>query len=314
MNAPHFILRLLAAVPVLLAVSLLAFALGGLAPGDPAEIALRRGGGEPTPEAVAALRTSLGLDQPAPLRFAGWLGRALRGDLGASYRNGAPVAGELGDRLGASLLLAASALGLALAVGVPIGILAALRPRSGPDGLARGLALLGASLPSYWLGLLLIYLFAVRLQWLPSGGSATPAHLVLPAVSLALRPAAALARLVRSGLLDELGRDYVVAARARGLRPLAVLHHALRNALLPVVTYSGVSFGRLLGGVALVETVFGWPGLGRLVVEAVFDRDTPVIQGFVLLSGLVFITANLLVDMSYRRLDPRVRLGEAAHA
>lgn len=312
MSGTTWLQRVLAAAPVLLAISLLTFVLGGLAPGDPAEVALRRGGGEPTPEAVSELRARWGLDEPAPWRYLAWLGRALRGDLGHSYRNGAAVAAELGARLGASLALAGAALGLAGLIGLPVGVLAAVWRGSPGDLATRGLALLGAALPSYWLGLLLIYLFAVHLNWLPSGGSASVAHLVLPATALALRPAAGLARLVRNGLLDELAREYVLAARGRGLRHRAVVEHALRNALLPVVTYAGLSFGRLLGGVALVETVFGWPGLGRLVVEAAFDRDTPLIQGFVLLSGLVFIGANLVVDLSYRWFDPRVRLGGIA--
>ncbi|MBA2449573.1 MAG: ABC transporter permease [Chloroflexi bacterium] len=305
---PYFGQRLVRLGLVLLLVSGLAFGLGNLAPGDPAEQALRRGGGEPTAEAIAALRERFGLDRPLPLRYLSWLGQALIGDLGTSYRDREPVLRHLLRGLSFTAVLGVTALGVAVGLGVPLGVLAALRRGGLADQAVRLLAVLGFAVPSFWLGLLLILFFALTLRLTPTGGSDGPAHLILPALTLAARPAAGLARLTRATLLETLNRDYVRAARARGLaEPSVVLGHALRNALLPVVTFAGLAFGRMLGGAAIVETVFAWPGLGRLVVEAAFDRDYPVVQGFVLLSGAVFVTLNLSVDLMYRTLDPRVR-------
>lgn len=293
---------------VLLLVSALAFGLGNLAPGDPAEQALRRGGGEPTSEAIMALREQLGLDRPLPQRYLGWLGRAVIGDFGTSYRDREPVLQHLLRGLSFTAVLGVAALAVAVGLGVPLGLLAAVRRGGLADQAVRLLAVFGFAVPSFWLGLLLILFFALTLRLTPTGGSDGPAHLILPALTLGARPAAGLARLTRATLLETLSRDYVRAARARGLaEPAVVLGHALRNALLPVVTFAGLAFGRMLGGAAIVETVFAWPGLGRLVVEAAFDRDYPVVQGFVLLSGALFVTLNLSVDLLYRALDPRVR-------
>lgn len=293
---------------VLLLVSAMAFGLGNLAPGDPAEQTLRRGGGEPTAEATATLRQQFGLDRPLPLRYLSWLGQAMLGDLGTSYRDRAPVLEHLLRGLSFTATLGVASLAVAVGLGVPLGVLAALRRGGLADHAVRLLAVLGVAVPSFWLGLLLILLFALTLRLTPTGGSDGPAHLILPALTLAARPAAGLARLTRATLLETISRDYVRAARARGLAERSVvLGHALRNALLPVVTFAGLAFGRMLGGAAIVETVFAWPGLGRLVVEAAFDRDYPVVQGFVLLSAVVFVSLNLSVDLLYRALDPRVR-------
>lgn len=302
--------RLVGLAPVLLLVSALAFGLGNLAPGDPAEQVLRRGGGEPTADAVAGLREQLGLDLPLAQRYLGWLGNAVQGDLGRSYQDREPVAQHVLRGLRYSAILSTAALAVAIGVGIPLGIVSALRPGRPVDHVVRLLSVLGFALPSFWLGTLLILFFALTLRLTPTGGSDGLPHLVLPAVTLAARPSAGLARLTRAVLLDVLRLDYVRAARARGLSERAVIGgHALPNVVLPLVTFGGLAFGRMVGGAAIVETVFAWPGLGRVVVEAAFERDYPIIQGFVIVSGLLFVTLNLSIDLLYRALDPRVRLG-----
>lgn len=308
--------RLLSLVPVWLGVTVLAFAVAGLAPGDPAEmILLRRTGEVPGAAEVEALRREMGLDAPAPVRYARWLGDVVRGDLGTSYRTGEPVLELLASRFLATLELAGAALLLALVVALPIGILSAVRRGGTLDHLSRGAALLGASLPGFWLGYLLILLFAVELGLLPVAGRGGWPHLVLPAATLALGMGAKLTRLTRAVVLDELRMDYVLTARAKGLPEwLVVGRHALRNALNPLVTLSGTEFGKLLGGAVVVEVVFAWPGIGSAVVDSIHDRDFPTIQGFVLFMGTVFVLVNLLVDLSYGWLDPRVRPGGSPEA
>lgn len=309
----RYLARRLAILPlVLLGVSLLTFSLLNLAPGDPAETVLRiqQPGSEPPREAVLALRHELGLDEPGPLRYGRWLLGAVRGDLGASYRSRTPITEELRQRLPATLVLAGSSLALAVSTGVPVGILAAVRRGSWLDVLTRPLALLGAAVPSYVLALVLILLFAVNLQWLPAVGFGQPRHLILPTIALAAGASAQLLRLTRASLLEVLGEPYIRTARAKGLREQAViLVHALRNALLPIITVLGVSLGHLLGGAVIVETIFGWPGVGKYAVDAIFLRDYPVVQGFVLYLALTFTTVNLVVDMAYRWLDPRLHFG-----
>jgi peptide/nickel transport system permease protein len=302
--------RLLYLLPILLAVSVIAFWLANLAPGDPAEMVLRRGGQEPTPEAVAALRQELGLNDPAPVRYLAWLGKTLTGDLGYSYQNRRPVLNEIAAGFPTTFALASLALTLTIALALPLGLFSAARPGSFADQLGRGLALVFTSLPSFVLALGLIYLFAVTLRWLPTGGATSPTHFILPAVALSLRNAGSLLRLTRASLLETLGKDFVRTAHAKGLAPRSVLtRHVLKNSLLPVVTAAGLSFGELLGGAAVIETIFSLPGLGKLTVDAIFDRDYPMIQGFVLLSGVFFVLVNLGVDLLYRRIDPRLRLG-----
>lgn len=302
--------RLLSLVFVWLGISVLAYALASFAPGDPAEIILLRETGEmPNAEAVQRLRTELGLDAPWPVRYARWLAEAVHGDLGTSYSTGEPVLGALAERFPATLELAAAAFVVALIVALPLGVWSAVRRGSGVDRTARTVALLGASVPSFWLGYVLILVFAVALGVLPVAGRGGWTHLVLPALTLGPAAAAALTRITRTAMLDALGADYVRTARSKGLpERWVVTRHAARNALAPIVTLSAVRFGRLLAGAAVVETVFAWPGIGRHVVEAIFDRDYPTIQGFVLVMGTVFVALNLLVDLSYGWLDPRVRL------
>ncbi len=302
--------RLWSLLPVWLGISLLAFALGNLAPGDPVEMILQQRTGEiPTSAAVEQLRDQLGLNAPAPLRYARWVAQAAQGNLGLSYRTGAPVEQALLERLPSTLQLAAASLVLSILIALPLGVAAAVRRGSWVDHMSRLIALLGTSVPAFLLGYALIMLFAVTLHLLPVAGSDGAASLVLPVLTLALAEAAALTRLTRASMLEVLGEDYVRTARAKGVpRGRVLVRHALRNALNPLVTLTGVRAGRLLGGAVIVETVFARPGIGRLVVDSIHDRDYPLIQGFVLLLGTIFLLANLAVDLSYARLDPRMRL------
>jgi len=304
--------RLLTLPLLLLAISIISFTLLNLAPGDPAYSILRdrQGGEEPAPKDVLALREKLRLDDPVVLRYGRWLLGAAQGDLGVSYRGGQPIMRELWQRLPATLMLAGAALLLAIAMGVPLGVGAALRRGSLTDGLSRLLALVGAAVPSYMLALLLMLLFSVTLNWLPAIGYGSPKHLVLPAIALALGSSAPLMRLSRASMLEVLQQDYVRTARAKGLNERVVIWvHALKNALLPVVTVLGINMGHLLGGTVIVESIFNWPGVGKYAVDAIFLRDFPVIQGFVLYMGLIFLIVNLTVDLSYRWLDPRLHFG-----
>lgn len=303
--------RVASLLPVWLAVSLLAFGLGNLAPGDPAEAIYYQSFGEPPTDqrALDQLREELGLNDPLPLRYGRWLVNALRGDLGNSYRTGLPVWPDLTQRLWVTLQLAFGGLLVTGVIAFPLGILAAVRHNSRTDMLARIFSLAGASLPSYWLAYILILLFAVFLNWLPVAGSGSFRHLVLPSLTLGLGGAALLSRLLRSAMLESLSHDYIGVARAKGLpEHRVVLVHALRNALIPVVTVLGNLLGLLLSGAIIVETVFSWPGLGRLIVDSIQFRDYPVIQGFVLLTGSFFVLINLMVDLSYTWIDPRVSL------
>ncbi len=275
-----------------------------LIPGDPVLIIL---GQNATAEQVAALRHELGLDRPLVIRYADYIGRALTGDLGRSIMTKRSVAAEVADAWPNTLLLASAAIAIAVAFGIGLGALSALRPNGWLDLGVRVLALLGLSMPIFWIGLVFIYIFGFYLRLLPIGGSGTPQHLVLPAVTLALPSVALVARMTRSSLLEVLGEDYVRTARAKGLaEPVVLFGHALKNALIPVVTVIGLQFGQLLGGAILTETVFAWPGLGRLVVLAIFARDYPLLQGIVLIFALSYVVVNLLVDLAYAWLDPRI--------
>jgi peptide/nickel transport system permease protein len=261
---------------------------------------------------VLALRHQLGLDAPFAVRYVRWLGRAVRGDLGRSYSDRRPVAGELARRFPATLELAVAAMGLALAVGGAGGVLAAVGRGSVFDHACRVVALLFAALPGFALSLLLVYLLAVRLHLLPVAGygGGDLAHLAMPALALSAATAATLMRLTRSSVLEVWGLDYVRTARAKGLSEHVVLWvHALKNALLPVITVAATGFGRMLGGAAIVEVIFAWPGIGKYVVDAIYARDYPVIQGFVLWMGVTFVVVNLGADLLYRLVDPRIRLG-----
>lgn len=323
--------RLVQVGAVLLGISLLVFLFLHALPGEPARTML---GPRASADQVRALRRELGLDRPLPVQFGEFLSRLARGDLGRSIRRREPVAEELRRTFPATVELAGASLAVALVVGMPLGVAAALRKGTWVDALCSAVALVGTSVPVFWLGLMLLLVFSAGLGWLPFGGrsevpfpvvtglaavdsllSGDPravadvwAHLVLPALTLASIPTAIVARMTRSSLLETLSQDYVRTAVAKGLRPArVVLRHALPNALLPVVTVTGLEIGSLLGGAVLTETVFQWPGMGRMVVEAVFARDYPVVQGGVLVAAAAFALVNLAVDVLYARLDPRVR-------
>ncbi|MBA3257574.1 MAG: ABC transporter permease [Pyrinomonadaceae bacterium] len=305
----YVLIRFLSLVPLWLGISMLAFLLSNLAPGDPATvIAHRLSDATPSEEQIATLRREYHLDDTLPLRYARWLGSAAQGDLGISYRTKEPVLMELATHFPATLQIACAALVIALAIALPLGVLAAVRRGSWLDHAARVGALLGASLPSYWLGYLLILLFALALGWLPVAGRDGTGAMILPSLTLGLGTAATLARLTRSSLLEVLGEDFVRTARAKGLSEWAVLwHHSLKAALLPVVTVTGIAFGHLLGGAVIVEEIFAWPGVGNLLINSIYDRDYPMIQGFVLFMGAVFTLLSTAVDLSYAWIDPRVR-------
>ena len=302
--------RLLSAAWVVLGVASLVFLLIHLVPGDPVEMML----GESAAAADRqALRETLGLDRPLLAQWLGFLGGALRGDLGLSLYSQQPVAALLLERLPATVELAAAALLVTLLVALPLGVLAALRRGSGWDTGAMGFSLLGVSIPNFWLGPLLVLLFSLWLGWLPVSGRDGPASVILPALTLGTGLAAVLSRMVRSSLLEVLGEDFIRTARAKGLAPLTVtLRHGLGNALLPVLTLLGLQLGALLGGAVVTETVFNWPGIGLLTIEAIQRRDYPVVQGCVLLIALGYVAVNLLTDLLYARADPRVRLGGGA--
>jgi len=306
--------RLLLALPVLFGVSLLVFAVLHLAPGDPAAIML---GAQATREDVERLRRDLGLDRPLPVQYARWMGHVLRGDLGRSIPLGREVLPEVLLRFRATLILTLGALVIAVAVGVPAGILSATRQYTWLDKLGMGVAVTGVSLPVFWTGIMLIIVFALTLRWFPSAGMVSPYgsggladllwHLVLPAVTLGTASAAALARLTRSSVLEIVRQDYVRSARAKGLgERLVILRHVLKNAINPIITVLGLQVGYLLGGAILTETVFSWPGLGSMMVRAIQARDYPLVQGGVLLIATTFVIVNLAVDLLYAVFDPRI--------
>ncbi len=303
--ASFFLRRLLGAVVVLTVVSFLTFALLDLAPGDAAQALA---GEAASAEQVQAVRHQLGLDAPLVVRYLRFAeGVVLHGDLGRSLFSGQPVTALVGDRFGHTLQLALVAAAGALVIGLAAGLAAAARPGGALDFAVMAATGVGISVPVYWVALLLMLVFSLRLGWLPAVGAGTPDHLVLPAITLALPTAASLARLVRSSMLDVCNADYVRTARAKGLAPEAVwTRHILRNGLIPVITMLGLHLGHLLGGAFVVETLFAWPGLGRLVVQSVFDRDFPVLAGGVLLIASIYQVLNLAADCAHAWLDPRV--------
>jgi len=293
---------------VAVGVSLVVFGLVHLS-GDPVLLMVSS---DAPPDVVATTRHALGFDRPLHRQFTDYVARAARGDLGVSLRSSLPVATLIRERLPATVELTVAALLIAVAVAIPAGIVSAVKRGSALDRLAMVGAVAGQAVPIFWLALLLIAFFGVYLRWLPVFGRGSLAHLVLPAVSLSTVILGRLARLVRSSMLEVLGQDYVRTARAKGVGEVRVLAgHALKNAAIPIVTLLGLQFAQLLGGAVVTETIFAWPGIGRLVVEAIFNRDFPVVQGVVLVVSLIFVAVNLLVDLAYVALDPRVR-SEAA--
>lgn len=325
--------RLLDLLPVLLGITLLVFLFLQLIPGNPAVILL---GPRATPDQIAALQEQLGFNRPLPLQYLSFLGKLIRFDLGRSIISGIPITQEIARRWPATFELSVAAMLVAIVLGVPVGILAAVKKNGWIDNLAMTTSLLGVSMPVYWLGLLLVYLFAVNLQWLPPSGRIgvgvdlqpltgfyvfdsllrlnfpalldVLAHLILPAITVGTIPLAIIARITRSAMLEVLSQDYIRTARAKGLLERWVISkHALKNALLPVVTIIGLQFGTLLGGAILTETIFSWPGIGSWIYEGILARDYPVVQGGVVFVAIVFVLINLLVDLSYAFLDPRIQ-------
>lgn len=300
--------RALQLVFVLFFLSLLTFVLMKLAPGDPVLLMLEADTVAVTQEDEEALRQELGFDKPVLVQYGMWLLQLLKLDLGYSYLKGKPVLEEIMYRLPATLQLTAGGLVVMVLIALPLGTLSARYRSKLPDHFSRIFALTGSSVPLFWMGLLLIYLFAYKLQWLPMMGKGTVTQMILPSLTLGLGMAAEYSRLLRAGLLESMSEPYIRAARARGIAEWRVLSlHAMRAALLPVITVCGMSIGSLLAGSVVTETLFSWPGLGTMAVSAIFERDYPIIQGFVLLTGLLVVGVNLLVDLSYGILDPRIR-------
>jgi peptide/nickel transport system permease protein len=301
----YVVTKLVLTIPLLLGVTFLLFVIGQLTPGDPVLIML----GERAPaDEVVRLRAALGLDQPWYLQYAQFVGNALRGDLGISYRSKLPVIGEVLSRLPATIELTCAALVFAVTLGLSAGIISAVRRNTLVDRAAIVVAMLGSSMPVFWSGLLLIVTFAVNLGWLPASGRGTPAHLVMPAIALGAGGAALIARITRSSMLESFGQDYVRTARAKGLaEQVVVIRHALRNALIPIATVVGLQIGALMAGAVLTETVFSWPGIGLLTVQAIGQRDFPVLRATVLLVATIFTLINLGLDILFVQLDPRIK-------
>ncbi|HET8632192.1 MAG TPA: nickel ABC transporter permease [Thermomicrobiales bacterium] len=311
----YILRRLVAMIPVIFIVSLIVFSLIHLTPGDPAQTML---GEEATPKEVAALRAKLGLDQPLSVQYVKWAGAVLHGDLGRSIRSNQPVSEAIRDRLPVTVELALLAMVISLVIAIPVGVVAAMRRNSVADAASTVAALLGVSLPNFFLAILLILVLAVKLRWLPPFGYVPllkdPAgnleRMIMPAITLGTALAAVVMRQMRSSLLEVLGQDYIRTVRAKGLGELRMVRfHALKNALIPVVTVVGLQIGGLLGGAIITETIFALPGIGRLLVDSIFQRDFPLVQGVVLFVAVAFLFSNLAVDLFYAYLDPRIRYG-----
>lgn len=305
--------RILQWLPVLLVSSILVFAVVRALPGDAADVIA---GPDASEEVVEAVRQAYGLDQPLPVQYFAWLGQLAQGNMGSSYTYHMDAGPLILSRVPNSLLLAGLALGLAVLIGVPTGLVAGLRNGKWPDWLASGGTAVAIALPDFWFGMLVILLFSVTLGWLPPGGleslfsnpSGFLPSLVLPTVTLALTGTAVLARFTRSAVIETMGEDYVRTARAKGLKPFRVtMRHILRNSLVPVITMMGILFGRMLGGAVVIESLFAWPGVGRLLVQSIINRDYSIVQGVLVLLVLFFLAINLIVDLLYAAVDPRIR-------
>ncbi len=301
----YILRRIFMLVPVLFGVTLVSFSLLHLVPGDPAEVL---GGQEATKEDVERIRREYGLDRPLAVQYLRFAANAVRGDFGVSIQSRHPVRDLLLQRLAFTLQLSLASILVASAVGLLAGVVSSTRPYSLFDATSMLGALFGISMPIFWLGLLLILVFAVRLHWLPSGGTGTLLHLILPAIALGGASAAVIARMTRASMLEVVQQDYIRTARAKGHREgVVILRHALKNAMIPILTVFGLEFGSMLGGAVLTETVFSLPGIGRLLVEGIFARDYPVVQGAMILVGTTFVLVNLLTDVAYAFFDPRIR-------
>jgi peptide/nickel transport system permease protein len=301
----YVVRRLWQSALTLVGVSVLVFVILRVVPGDPAKLLLPEGAPQ---SAIEELNRQLGLQEPLYVQYGLFVQSVFRGDFGQSFQYRAPALQVVTERLMATVQLALAAMLITVGVGVSLGIVAAVRRGTGYDYASTVLAVLGQSLPNFWLGIMLILLFGVALRWLPTSGFESWRHLILPAVTLAAFPMALVARLTRSSMLEILGRDFIRTGRAKGLAERAViLRHALRNAAVPLLTVLGLQIGTLLGGAVITESVFAWPGMGKLVVDAIFFRDFPVVQTVLILSATLFVVINLLVDLLYTVIDPRIR-------
>jgi peptide/nickel transport system permease protein/oligopeptide transport system permease protein len=302
----YLVKRLLAAIPVLFGVSVVVFSMLHLVPGDPVKMMLSEF--QTSPEQIARLRAQLHLDEPLPQQFGRFIWNILHGDLGYSVRTKRPVLTEILENLPSTAVLALAGMVVAVVLGVTLGVFAAVRQHSWFDTFSMLMALIGVSIPSFWLGLLLIFAFSLTLGWLPATGGGDVLHLIMPAMTLGLGASAIIARLSRSCMLEVLRQEYITTARAKGLREaLVILRHGLKNALIPVVTIVGLQLGQLLGGTVIIETVFARPGVGRLIVNGILEKDFPLVQGIVLIGATSYVLINLLVDVTYALLDPRIR-------
>jgi peptide/nickel transport system permease protein len=297
--------RLLLTVPVLIGIATLVFLMLHLVPGDPAQMML---GESAPPSDVADLRTRLGMDRPLYIQYGSFMKGVATGDLGTSFRTNRPVTALIAERMPATFELAFASMFVAILIAVPLGIVAAVFAGGWIDHVATTLALVGISVPNFWLGPLLAILFSIELGWFPVSGRDSVGSLVLPAITLGAPLAAILARTTRASVIEELGEQYVLAARARGVsRTRAVLAHAFRNSLIPIVTVAGLQFGSVLTGAVITETIFAWPGIGRLLIQSINSRDYPAVQGCILLIAVTYVAMNVLVDVAYGWLDPRIR-------
>jgi peptide/nickel transport system permease protein len=297
--------RVIHSLFVVFAITLVIFVLVRLT-GDPVAIMFQAG--EPSKEAIEELRRNLGLDQPVYVQLAIYLKDMLTGNFGTSFRTGESVMQMMQEKMGATLLLACGGMFTALLIALPVGIISAVKRGSASDFFGRIFSLLGISFPNFWLGIMLIIIFAVKLGWFPASGYQGPEYLVLPSVALGLILSGILARLIRSSMLEVLNQQYINTARSKGIKEwLVIIRHALRNALIPTVTFIGLQFGTLLGGTVIIEQVFSWPGIGRMLIDAISQRDFPVIQGTVIILSFLMIFVNLLVDISYSFIDPRIK-------
>lgn len=309
MNKKQVGRRLLQILIVLIGISFFTFGLTYLSPGDPAEIMLTECGNLPTPELLKETRAELGLDKPFFIQYGNWVKGVLTGNMGESYSMKVPVVDKLTACFWPTLKLTLTSLLIMIVVSVPLGILSAVHQNKWPDYLIRGITFIGVSIPNFWIGLILLSIFGVTLKWVSvSGGSVDFKALILPAVTLAIAMSAKYTRQVRIAVLDELRQDYVIGARMRGIKEKTILwKHVLPNAMIPLVTLLGLSLGNLLGGTAVVEIIYNWPGMGSMAVKAIACRDYPLVQGYVLWISLLYMGINLLIDLSYNSLDPRLK-------
>ncbi len=306
----YIIKRVFCLIPVLLVISIITFLLTHLSAGDAASIIVRGTSGQQTQEAINIVKEELGLDQPLAVQYGRWLGNVLRGDFGVSYMTKKPVRDELKARFPATFQLAVCSFGLLLLISLPLGLLSSVYPDSYLDKISRFFSFLTVSIPSFWLGLALLYVFGVYLKWIPVVGTHETRNVWVPALTLSLGFAGSYIRLIRTSMLEVLGKQYIQALRAKGLRErLVICRHALKNAIVPTITRLGATFGGLLGGSAIVESIFSWQGLGKYALDAIGNKDLPSVQGYVLLMAAVVVGINLFVDILYVCIDPQIQLG-----